>query len=140
VPVLDTDVLTIVQRRTEPEFSRFRARILSDPTLILKTSIISFEGQIRGWLAVIKNAKRDQLIAAYSRLHALNEDFSRRVVLPFDGRALNIYEELLAARTGLGQMDLRIAAIAIANNDVLISRNLRHFRKVAELRVEDWTE
>jgi len=36
-------------------------------------------------------------------------------------------------------MDLKIAAIAIANDATLLSRNLRDFGKVPDLRVEDWT-
>ena len=35
-------------------------------------------------------------------------------------------------------MDLRIAAIARANNATLLSRNLKDFERVPELKVEDW--
>jgi tRNA(fMet)-specific endonuclease VapC len=36
-------------------------------------------------------------------------------------------------------MDLKIAAIVLANSAVLLSRNLRDFHKVPGLRAEDWT-
>ena len=36
-------------------------------------------------------------------------------------------------------MDLKIAAIVIAQNGILLSKNLKDFRKVPGLRVEDWT-
>jgi len=36
-------------------------------------------------------------------------------------------------------MDLKIAAIALAQDALLISRNLVHFRSVPGLKVEDWT-
>ena len=39
----------------------------------------------------------------------------------------------------IGTMDLRIAAITIAQDGLLLSKNLTDFRKVPGLRVEEWT-
>jgi tRNA(fMet)-specific endonuclease VapC len=36
-------------------------------------------------------------------------------------------------------MDLKIAAIAIANDAILLTRNLKDFGQIEELRAEDWT-
>jgi tRNA(fMet)-specific endonuclease VapC len=36
-------------------------------------------------------------------------------------------------------MDLKIASIAIANDAVLVSRNLSDFEQVPDLSVQDWT-
>jgi predicted nucleic acid-binding protein len=36
-------------------------------------------------------------------------------------------------------MDLKIAAIALATDELLISANLRDFRKIPGFSVEDWT-
>lgn len=35
-------------------------------------------------------------------------------------------------------MDLKIAAIAIANKALLLTRNLRDFGQITELETEDW--
>jgi tRNA(fMet)-specific endonuclease VapC len=40
----------------------------------------------------------------------------------------------------IGTMDLKIAAIALTHDAMLLSRNLSDFKKVPGLRVEDWTE
>ena len=40
----------------------------------------------------------------------------------------------------IGMSDLKIAAIAISQNGTLISRNLNDFKKVPDLRIEDWTK
>ena len=49
------------------------------------------------------------------------------------------FQNLKAMRLGVSTMDLRIAAIAKANRVKLLSRNLRDFRHVPGLDVEDWT-
>ena len=36
-------------------------------------------------------------------------------------------------------MDLKIASIAIANNAILVSRNLSDFERIPDLTVNDWT-
>ena len=40
---------------------------------------------------------------------------------------------------GIGTIDLKIAAIVLANDATLLRRNLSDFRKVPGLKVEDWT-
>jgi tRNA(fMet)-specific endonuclease VapC len=38
----------------------------------------------------------------------------------------------------IGSMDLKIASIALAHSATLLSANLRDFRQVPNLSVEDW--
>jgi tRNA(fMet)-specific endonuclease VapC len=139
VPILDTDVLSIVQRRIQPEYSRLHSRLDAAPGLVLWVTIVSFEEQLRGWLEYVKRAKPPQLRTAYSKLHELNDDFSTRPVLDFDDVATERYVELLHAKTRIGAADLKIASLAIAKNELLITRNIRHFAKIPGLRAEDWT-
>ena len=40
----------------------------------------------------------------------------------------------------LHEADLRIAAIALANNLALITGNTRHFRRIPGLRVYNWLD
>jgi tRNA(fMet)-specific endonuclease VapC len=138
VIILDTDVLSIVQRADGPEYHSLVLRLdAADDEVTV--SIVSFEEQMRGWLAYIARAKSsNQQIQGYARLHALLEDFNTRPVLDFDQLAATEYERLIMLKLRVGTMDLRIAAIALAHYALLLSRNLKDFRKVPGLRVDDW--
>jgi tRNA(fMet)-specific endonuclease VapC len=95
---------------------------------------------MRGWLAWIAKARTTtRLIDAYGRLGSLLHDFNTRPVLDFDRLAYAEYVHLIQSKIRIGSMDLRIAAVALANDCLLPSRNLRDFSRVPGLRVEDWT-
>jgi tRNA(fMet)-specific endonuclease VapC len=40
----------------------------------------------------------------------------------------------------VGELDLLIAAIAISNNLILVSRNIKDFENIPDLTLESWTE
>ena len=42
--------------------------------------------------------------------------------------------------TPIGSYDLQIAAIALANNLILVTHNTREFERVEGLQLEDWQE
>jgi len=67
------------------------------------------------------------------------ETFSELAVFPFDGTAAVQWKALRQARVRIGTMDLRIAAICLAQNATLLTRNLKDFEQVPGLRVEDWS-
>jgi tRNA(fMet)-specific endonuclease VapC len=49
------------------------------------------------------------------------------------------YLELRRQRIRIGTQDLRIAAIVLAENSILVTRNQRDFERVPGLAFEDWT-
>lgn len=98
------------------------------------------EEQTRGWLAYLARARTEnERIRAYAKLHSHFEDYRLRTILDYDARSAEVERELTKSRLRLGTMDLRIAAIVLANDATLLSRNLKDFSKVPGLRVEDWT-
>ena len=76
---------------------------------------------------------------SYDRLARLLRDFASIPVVDFDTAAATAFSGLVAQRVRIGAMDLRIAAIALGRGLTVLSRNLRDFRKVPNLVVEDWT-
>jgi tRNA(fMet)-specific endonuclease VapC len=138
--ILDTDYLTLIQRHTEPGHSRLRVRLAGFPHEDVRTTIVSFEEQMRGWLSIIARSKRrDEEVAAYQLLHDSLAFFSSVPVLPYDNRASEQLTVLRRLRLRIGSMDLKIAAIALSQNGLLLSRNLKDFSRVPNLKVEDWT-
>lgn len=57
-------------------------------------------------------------------------------VLPFDAAAAQRFP---AARKARGKFDRLIAAHALALGATLVTHNVRDFREVPGLRIEDWT-
>ena len=58
--------------------------------------------------------------------------------------ALKTYSQLRAQLEGEGKrledMDLFIAATALANDYTLVTHNTRHFSRIPGLKIEDWVE
>jgi tRNA(fMet)-specific endonuclease VapC len=59
-------------------------------------------------------------------------------ILPFDNLAADMFRSLRAQSVRIGSMDLKIASIVLVHDATLLSNNLRDFKKVPGLRVEDW--
>ncbi len=59
--------------------------------------------------------------------------------LPYPESAIQRHDTLKALKLNIGKMDLRIAAITLEYNGILITRNLRDFQRVPGLTIEDWT-
>ena len=81
----------------------------------------------------------EQQIFAYQMLHGFLESYRNTTVLDFDENAAVIFKNLKANKIRIGTMDLKIASIAIANEAILVSRNLKDFEAVPNLTVQDWT-
>ena len=141
VVILDTDHLTVIQRRAEPAYSRLRARLSKLAPNTVQTTIVSFEEQMRGWLAVISRVRnQSREVVAYQRLQALLRFFNEIPVLGYAEIIAARFEELRRSRLRVGSMDLKIAAIALTHDAILLSSNRKDFDQVPDLRVEDWTK
>jgi len=142
VPVLlDTDHLSVLQWQEQPACDRLLERLDEIPPDDVATSIISFQEQIQGWMAYLNRAKKpNQIVEAYTKLEELWRSFLRMNVLSFSVEAQSRYSEVRRQAPRIETMDARIAAIALVTGATLLSRNIRHFRMVPGLIVEDWTK
>ena len=83
-----------------------------------------------------KSAKIDNNLAI------LDNFFSEFASLPFDDQAVitcaQIRAQLANKGTPIGPYDLQIAAIALVNDLILVTHNIREFSRIEGLKIEDW--
>jgi tRNA(fMet)-specific endonuclease VapC len=68
------------------------------------------------------------------------ELFCGLAIVPFDNLAATKFQEIKRQRLRLGTMDQKIAAIVLAHDAVLLTRNVTDFKKVPGLRIENWID
>jgi tRNA(fMet)-specific endonuclease VapC len=138
--LLDTDHISFLQRRSRSEFSQLTFRMSQHPMSDFALSVISFHEQVIGAHSFINRAQTNtDLSRGYTLLLETLNGFAKAPVLPFDAKEIAIFDEMRTQKVRVATMDLRIAAIAISNNLVLLTRNTGDFGKVPNLIIEDWT-
>lgn len=60
-------------------------------------------------------------------------------LLSYNVQAATEYQRLRRTYRRLGTMDLKIAAIAITQKAIVLTRNLSDFGQISELQAEDWS-
>jgi tRNA(fMet)-specific endonuclease VapC len=129
----DTDVLSAVLRR-EPPLSLLRRLAQMPPAEQATTTItlgeLLYGAARRGSERLVERVREVLTMAA--------------VILPFDAEAAEVFGPLRAEleRQGkrLDEPDLRIASIALSRELTLVTGNVRHFKRVPGLAVENWLE
>jgi tRNA(fMet)-specific endonuclease VapC len=134
--VLDTDHISLQQRGN----SLLDARLKQVPNEALAITIISVEEQLYGRLNQIRRAQTTEIMTfAYDGLEKTIRRFQSIQVLSFNAEAARLYQGFIDQKIRIGTHDLKIAAITLANDGVLLTRNQRDFSKVSNLLTEDWT-
>jgi tRNA(fMet)-specific endonuclease VapC len=134
--VLDTDTVSLLQDG-HPTVSAHVSRYGPDE---VATTIITVEEQLSAWYALLRRARTArQLVPVYERMTLTVRFLSRLPVLTFTERAADAYERLRKEKPRAGRMDLRIAAIALANGAALVTRNAADFTGIDGLIVVDWS-
>lgn len=137
--LLDTDHLSLLERGGADSFA-LQMRLERISAEQIATTVVSYEEQMRGWLERAARAdNRARLLFTYSRLLIHIETFKNIPLLPFDEKAADEFERLQQAKVRVGTMDLKIAAIALAHNATLLTRNTSDFGKVPNLETQDWS-
>jgi tRNA(fMet)-specific endonuclease VapC len=136
--LLDTDHLSVLTDRRAAGNAALVARLESagEPPAI---PIVAVEEQCKGWLARLGRTRDVHLqIAPYQRLAELFDFLAEWDIIPLSEAAADRFSELRRQRIRIGTQDLKIAAIALAEDALLLTANLRDFRQIPGLRAENW--
>ncbi|MBA3921436.1 MAG: type II toxin-antitoxin system VapC family toxin [Nostocaceae cyanobacterium] len=137
--VMDTDHLSLYERAQPKVCDRIiRTRQHYSDTLF--TTVVSLEEQYAGRIAQIRKATTDQaLVGAYDKFKQIFALFSDLDILEYDLKANEYFREFRRDGIRIGTLDLRIAAITLANGGILLSRNQKDFEKVPGLTIQNWS-
>jgi len=137
--LLDTDHVSILERRGA-EYSIIRGNMANHSRADVGASVVSVQEQARGFLNLLNQARTAaQTLVAYQLIFNVIDFFRNHPLVEFEFAAWAKFDQLKALKLGVGTLDLRIAAIALANDLTLVTRNRSDFEKVPDLRIEDWT-
>ena len=104
-------------------------------------SIITIHEATGGWLGLINSRKAGpEQVAAYASFQKTVLAFQKFSLLPFDVDAAERFLVLRKVHPRTGTMDLKIAAICLAHDATLLTRNVVDFTCIAGLRVENWLD
>jgi len=134
--ILDTDHLSLHQRGHES----LKARLCVIPPKQMSITIITAEEVVRGRLAQVRRAvTSDDRINAYHWLSLTFDYLSDFNILKYTSQAESFFRSFLERKIRIGSQDLKIAAIVLSQNAVLVTRNIRHFEQISSLKLEDWS-
>jgi len=137
--LLDTDTLTHLHAG-HPRVAN-HLRDVDDP--VVGTTVITKGELLRGRIEfLLKAPKGADLLRAQQWLTRTEDLLAQILVVPFDENAAREFDRLRAnqAYRKIGRADLLIASIVLANQAILVTRNVRHFRQIHAVQIVNWVD
>lgn len=137
--ILDTDTLTHLFQGHQRTVERFE-RETDEVAMTIISRIEILQGR---FAMLLKAADGQQLRRAQQLLDETVEHLANiPSVIAIDDAAADEFDRLRQNKklSKIGRADLLIAAIALAHRATLVTRNVKDFRQVPRLRVENWVD
>lgn len=136
--VLDTDTLTLLLAG-HPRVTERHRRETDEVVLSILVRIETLQGR---FATLLKAADGSELLRGQERLDQAERALAAFRIVPIDAAVAAEFDRLRQAKRlkKIGRADLVIAAIALAHRATLVTRNLRHFRQVPGLQVDNWAD
>ncbi len=136
--LLDTDIVTLFGLGHD----QVTKRVLAVGDLVVISVVTRIE-ILRGRFDFVLKAKDGvELRRAQELLDRSEWDLNKLVIVPIDPQAAEEFDRLRVQSKlkKIGRADLLIASIALAHRATLVTRNVKHFRAVTNLNVENWAD
>jgi tRNA(fMet)-specific endonuclease VapC len=137
--LLDTDTLT----RAHAGFPGIAERVRQVGEQNIATTIITAIEILRGRHEfLLKASNGDQLLRAQRLLQSSEQLLRTLLIIPVERTSAAVFDRLRKDKKlkKMGRADLLIACIALANRATLVTRNLKHFRQLHGLQLENWID
>ena len=137
--ILDTNHISVFMYPHERR-ERLQRRLKNAPEHQVVTTVITLQEVFSGCISMVtKDIPAIKQVPYYKSLLDVANFLADWEILPFDEKAAVEFDRLKAAKIRrVGTMDLKIAAIALCNNAIVLTANTSDFRQVPSLRVDDW--
>lgn len=136
--ILDTDMFSLFNAG-HPRVKARRAATMDVVAITLVTRIGALEGR---FAFLLKAADGAELLRAQDWLRHTDAALALFPPLPFDAASAAVFDQLRENKKlrKIGRGDLLIAAITLAHRATLVTRNVKDFRQVPGLQVENWAD
>jgi tRNA(fMet)-specific endonuclease VapC len=129
--VIDTDIIIYYLKSDKNVAKKFASTNPDE----MATTIINYTELLFG---AYKSSKQEK------NLSTIESFFSNNMkIIDFDKKSAAVFSRLKAQLQQQGipiaDMDLIIASICISNGLTLVTNNLRHFQRIRELTIENWS-
>ena len=137
--LLDTDTLTHLHSGNTNVINRLENLQDEEVAIMIVTKIEILRGRIDYLLKAFSGSYLLKAQELFSRSETL---LNQLLVILIDPNAANQFDRLqdISKFRKIGRSDLLIASIALANQAWLVTRNLRHFRQIPHLFLENWVD
>ena len=137
--LLDTDTVTHLHSGNTNVINRLENLQDEEVAIMIVTKIEILRGRIDYLLKAFSGSDLLKAQELFSRSETL---LNQLLVILIDPNAANQFDRLqdISKFRKIGRSDLLIASIALANQAQLVTRNLRHFRQIPHLFLENWVD
>ena len=136
--LLDTDTFSLLAAGN-PSVAARLAAATDEVAITIATRVEALQGRIA---FLMRAADGADLLRAQQWLQRTEADLARLPVVPLDAAAAGEFDRLRATKglKRIGRGDLLVASIALPNRATLVTRNLKDFRKIPALQIENWAD
>jgi tRNA(fMet)-specific endonuclease VapC len=137
--LLDTDTLTHLHSGNTNVINRLESLQDEEVAITIVTKVEILRGRIDYLLKAFSGSDLLKAQELFSRSETL---LNQLPVISIDPNAANQFDRLqgISKFRKIGRADLLIASISLAHQATLVTRNLRHFRQISHLSLENWVD